>query len=58
MAFSGQTIDDEYAPEGVTEHQMNFDIGGKKVDVAFNGPDYQVLIVASKYQVGFDQPLL
>lgn len=24
----------------------------------FNGPDYQVLIVANKYQVGFDQPLL
>lgn len=58
VAFSDSVIDDEYAPEGVTEHQMNPDIGGKKVDVAFNGPDYQVLIVANKYQVGFDQPLL
>lgn len=58
VAFSDRVTDDEYAPDGVTEHDMNPDIGGKKVDVAFNGPDYQVLIVANKYQVGFDQPLL
>ena len=58
VAFSDRVTDTEYAPDGVTEHDMNPDIGGKKVDVAFNGPDYQVLIVANKYQVGFDQPLL
>jgi type I restriction enzyme R subunit len=58
VAFSDRVVDEEYAPGGVTEHEMNPDIGGKKVDVAFNGPDYQVLIVANKYQVGFDQPLL
>lgn len=58
VAFSDRVTDAEYAPDGVTEHDMNPDIGGRKVDVAFNGPDYQVLIVANKYQVGFDQPLL
>lgn len=58
VAFSDRVVDEEFAPDGVTEHDMNPDIAGRKVDVAFNGPDYQVLIVANKYQVGFDQPLL
>ena len=58
VAFSGTVTDDKFAPDGLTESQMNPNLKGKKIDVSFNGPDYQVLIVANKYQVGFDQPLL
>lgn len=39
VAFSDRVINEKYAPEGVTEHDLNAGIGGKKVDVAFNGPD-------------------
>jgi len=33
-------------------------IGEKELPERFSGGDYQVLIVAAKYQTGFDQPLL
>ncbi|MPV36717.1 type I restriction endonuclease subunit R [Georgenia subflava] len=58
VAFSGTVEDPETAPEPVTETTMNPGLRGRKVADAFNGPEYQVLIVANKYQVGFDQPLL
>lgn len=33
-------------------------IGEGQLPERFNSPDYQVLLVANKYQTGFDQPLL
>ena len=54
VAFSGKvTIDDkEY-----TEAGMN-GISEKKLADEFDKDDYQVLLVADKYQTGFDQPKL
>jgi len=54
VAFTGtKTINTkEY-----TEKSMN-DIKNKKIDVAFKEEPYKILIVANKYQTGFDQPLL
>ncbi len=56
VAFSGSVIDDFY-PEGVTENQLN-GFGEKELPEKFATPEYQVLLVADKYQTGFDQPLL
>lgn len=56
VAFSGSVIDDLY-PEGVTEAQLN-GFGEKELPEKFGTPEYQVLLVADKYQTGFDQPLL
>ncbi|MEO5787760.1 DEAD/DEAH box helicase family protein [Gelidibacter sp.] len=56
VAFSGKVIYDTY-PEGVTEMQLN---GFKENEVPkkFASAEYQLLLVADKYQTGFDQPLL
>jgi type I restriction enzyme R subunit len=56
VAFSGSVIDDLY-PEGVTESQLN-GFGEKELPDKFNTDEYHVLLVADKYQTGFDQPLL
>jgi len=56
VAFSGTVIDDGY-PEGVTESQLN-KFGEKELPEKFDTQEYQVLLVADKYQYGFDQPLL
>lgn len=68
VAFSGKVTvapddtdykTDELLPVGeYTEANINIGTRGKPLDDAFNGPDYQVMIVANKFQVGFDQPLL
>ena len=59
VAFSGEVNDEESGPGGFTErsHSLN---PGLKGDIreAFNGVDYQILLVANKFQTGFDQPLL
>lgn len=63
VAFSGSVKDPETEIE-YTEPGMNIDvITGKRISEAqlperFNSPDYQILLVANKYQTGFDQPLL
>ncbi|SDB30315.1 type I restriction enzyme, R subunit [Flavobacteriaceae bacterium MAR_2010_188] len=56
VAFSGKVIYDAY-PEGVTEMELN---GFKENEVPkkFASAEYQLLLVADKYQTGFDQPLL
>ena len=41
-----------------TEVGMNAGIKEKELPGKFAGDDYQVLLVADKYQTGFDQPLL
>ena len=63
VAFSGTVRDPETGQE-YTEPGMNRDVvSGKPISEArlperFDSPDYQVLLVANKYQTGFDQPLL
>lgn len=56
VAFSGSVFDDLY-PEGVTESQLN-KFGEKELPEKFASQEFQVLLVADKYQYGFDQPLL
>ncbi len=56
VAFSGSVIDDNY-PGGVTEPQLT-GFGEKELPGIFNNDKYKILIVADKYQTGFDQPLL
>jgi type I restriction enzyme R subunit len=63
VAFSG-TVEDPDAP-GVsyTEPEMNRDSAGrpireKELPDKFATEEYQLLLVAEKYQTGFDQPLL
>lgn len=56
VAFSGKVIDDNF-PDGVTEPQLT-GFGEKELPKVFNQDDYKILIVADKYQTGFDQPLL
>lgn len=63
VAFSGTVHDPESGLE-YTEPGMNTDvvsgkpISEKQLPERFGSPDYQVLLVANKYQTGFDQPLL
>jgi len=61
VAFSGKVIDDDFPikefPEGVTEPQLT-GFGEKELPSVFNRDEYKILIVADKYQTGFDQPLL
>ena len=58
VAFSG-SVEDEQAP-GVsyTEVEMNEGIRETELPEHFATGEYQVLLVAEKYQTGFDQPLL
>ncbi|NCB85137.1 MAG: type I restriction endonuclease subunit R [Bacteroidia bacterium] len=56
VAFSGKVIDSDY-PDGVSEPELT-GYGEKELPKIFNQDDYKILIVADKYQTGFDQPLL
>jgi type I restriction enzyme R subunit len=57
VAFSG-TVKDEETGEEYTESKMN-DLGGKIAIVdALKLPKYRLLIVANKYQTGFDEPMM
>jgi len=56
VAFSGKVIYDVF-PDGVTEVELN-GFKEKEVPKKFNTQEYQLLLVADKYQTGFDQPLL
>ncbi len=56
VAFSGKVIYDTY-PEGVTEIELN-GFKEKELPKKFGTNEYQLLLVADKYQTGFDQPLL
>jgi len=60
VAFSGEVTDHVSGPEPFTEHShaLNPDLRGRDIRKAFATPEYQVLIVANKFQTGFDQPLL
>ena len=59
VAFSGEVMDVESFPEAVTETSALLNPGLKgEIREAFSKPDYQLLLVANKFQTGFDQPLL
>ena len=62
VAFSGTVVDE--AGLKYTEPQMNTQASGRPLSEkefylrSLPHPEYQVLLVADKYQTGFDQPLL
>jgi type I restriction enzyme, R subunit len=58
VAFSGEIILKEYADKKFTEVTLNNGIKESELPEKFNTEEYQVLLVAEKYQTGFDQPLL
>lgn len=57
VAFSGGVLDSDSGPDEFTESNMN-DTKGQEPSEAFKADEYRILLVANKYQVGFDQPLL
>ena len=59
-AFSGEVNDPESFPDPVTEHSklLNPGLKGQDIREAFAKPEYHLLLVANKFQTGFDQPLL
>lgn len=65
VAFSGEVSFDGSDPdskgledEKFTEASMNPDLKGRDMRIAFDSDEYQVMIVANKFQTGFDQPKL
>ncbi|MCE5268401.1 MAG: DEAD/DEAH box helicase family protein, partial [Planctomycetaceae bacterium] len=60
VAFSGEVSDKESGPDGFTENSLtlNPNLRGRDIREAFKGDEYQILLVANKFQTGFDQPLL
>ncbi|MDJ0390272.1 DEAD/DEAH box helicase family protein [Roseomonas sp. E05] len=58
VAFSGEVNDPETGPEPLTEGNMNPDLRGRDLREAFATPEFSLLLVANKFQTGFDQPLL
>ncbi len=65
VAFSGEVAFGENDPnaagllgEKFTEMTMNPNLKGRDMRKAFDSDDYQVMIVANKFQTGFDQPKL
>ncbi|MCP3893448.1 MAG: type I restriction endonuclease subunit R, partial [Bacteroides sp.] len=58
VAFSGSVDDPDLPGVSYTEVGMNNGISEKGLPEAFDTNEYQVLLVAEKYQTGFDQPLL
>lgn len=57
VAFSGSLSDPDAPSVTYTERGMN-GFGEGQLPKKFAGEEYQLLIVADKYQTGFDQPLL
>ncbi|MET0621588.1 MAG: DEAD/DEAH box helicase family protein [Pyrinomonadaceae bacterium] len=44
--------------EAISEHAVNKLREGELIEDRFEGDDYRLLVVANKFQTGFDQPLL
>jgi hypothetical protein len=57
VSFSGEVIDPDLGG-AFTEVAVNQGIEEKQPSEKFAGDDYQLLLVAEKYQTSFDQPLL
>lgn len=62
VAFSGSISVDGVALPGVeqpfTESNINTGLKGRSLTRAFATDEYQIMLVANKFQTGFDQPLL
>ena len=59
-AFSGEVSDPESSEEPLTEASaaLNPGLKGRDIREAFAAADFHLLLVANKFQTGFDQPLL
>ena len=57
VAFSG-TVHDTDNGQDYTENRMNALPPSTSIADSFKDPQYRVLIVASKFQTGFDEPML
>ena len=59
-AFSGEVDDPDSYPDAVTEasKELNPGLKGRDIRDAFAAPEFHLLLVANKFQTGFDQPLL
>jgi type I restriction enzyme R subunit len=60
VAFSGEISDSDSGPDAFTETSktLNPNLKGRDIREAFKTDEYQILLVANKFQTGFDQPLL
>ncbi|MCC5841506.1 MAG: type I restriction endonuclease subunit R [Opitutales bacterium] len=60
VAFSGEVRDAESGPDPFTEHSKTLNplLKGRDIREAFKEETFQILLVANKFQTGFDQPLL
>jgi type I restriction enzyme, R subunit len=58
VAFSGTVEDPDLPGSSYTEVKMNNGLAESELPETFERDDYRVLLVAEKYQTGFDQPLL
>ena len=60
VAFSGEVRDPESGPEPFSEtnQTVNPDLKGQELKEVFDTDDFHILLVANKFQTGFDQPLL
>lgn len=60
VAFSGEVNDQTSGPDPFSEttKEMNPGLNGRDIREAFKLPEYHILLVANKFQTGFDQPLL
>ncbi len=60
VAFSGEVNDKDAGSEPFTEtsKELNAGLNGRDIRDAFDGPDFHLLLVANKFQTGFDQPKL
>ncbi len=58
VAFSGTVPDDKIKDLSYTEEGMNPGVKSQELPERFATDEFQVLLVAEKYQTGFDQPLL
>ena len=60
VAFSGEVNDPESLSDLVTEvsARLNPRLKGRDIRDAFASDEFQILLVANKFQTGFDQPLL
>lgn len=58
VAFSGTVSDPETPPGEFSESSMNPKAKGRDLAAAFATPEFRIMLVANKFQTGFDQPLL
>lgn len=60
VAFSGRVPDPDLPGEDLSETSSSLNPGlkGRSIRDAYSTPEYQLLLVANKFQTGFDQPLL